>query len=88
MRRSGVASEELASVFEMVAAGRTEQAVGADLGEAARQDVLQEARDEVLHRKGQASGFVRARVSVTEGDVTVCEALERMVTERDAIDVA
>lgn len=74
--------------FEISTSGGTQQPIVADLGEAPRQGVLEEPRDECVHRKRQAPRLVRARVNVAEGDAAVLEPLQSMIGERDVIDVA
>ena len=50
MRRR-VELQQMTGALEIGPAGRTQEAIGADLGEAAREDVLEEARDERVHRE-------------------------------------
>jgi len=68
--------------------GGTEQAVGAHLGEAPGQDVLQEAGDEAAGLQGAVVDPAGAVVAVAEGDEAVLEALEAAVDQGDTIDVA
>jgi hypothetical protein len=84
----GVKLEQVADTLEILATGRTQQAVGADLGEAAREDVLEKARDEDIDRQCHALALVSARVRVSEGDVVVFEAFEAVVGKGHAVDVA
>ena len=70
------------------AAGGTQEAIGADLGEAAWEDVLEESREEHGHREGEPPGLVGASVGVVEDGPPVLEAFEPVGGERDTIDVA
>jgi hypothetical protein len=87
-RGLGSRFEKLSGAFEIVAAGRAQKAVVADLGEAAREDVLEEPCDELLGRQRQAPGLAGAAVGVAEGDAAVFEALDTVVGQGDTIDVA
>lgn len=78
----------MTSPLEIGPAAGAQEAIVADLGEAAREDVLEEARDEDVDREGQAAGWVSARVRVGEGDAAMREAFETLVGEGDAIDIA
>ena len=78
----------MAGPLEIGPAARTQESVGAYLGEAARQDVLEEPSDEGVHRQRFASGLTRARVGEAEGDAAEREALEAVVGEGHAVDVA
>ena len=49
--RWGMEVEQVTRLFELVALRGTEEAVRADFGESAREDVLQEAVDEELDRQ-------------------------------------
>jgi hypothetical protein len=51
--------EQVPGSFEIRTSGGTQEPIVADLGKAPRQDVLEEARDERVHRKRQASRLVR-----------------------------
>jgi len=77
-----------AGPLEVPAATGAHEPVGADLGEAAGEDVLEEAGEEGLHRDGEAPGLMSAGVGVAEGDMAVGEALQALVGEGDAVDVA
>jgi hypothetical protein len=47
--------EKVSRAFEIRPAAGAEQTVGADLGEAAREDVLEKAREESVHRKRETA---------------------------------
>ena len=83
-----VERQQVSGVLEIRATGGTEEPVVADLGEAPRKHVFENARDERVHRERQPSGLVRARVGVAEGDATVREGLNSMIGEGDVIDIA
>ena len=68
--------------------GGAEQAVVTDLGEAARQDVLKESRDELWGVEGAAIDITGLAVTIAKGDLAVVEVLEPTVDEGDAEDVA
>ena len=78
----------MADALEVLAGGGAEEAVVADLGEAAWKDVLEETGDEVLNEERHAAGLVGSGVGVGEGDPAVLEAFDAVVGESDAVDVA
>ena len=80
--------QEVSGALEIRAARGTQEAIVPDLGEATGEDVLEESRDERVHREGETSGLVRARVGVAEGDPALVESVQAVVGERDAVDVA
>ena len=87
----GIASvelEEIPGAFALDSTAGAEEAVGADLGEASGEDVLEEAANEGVHRQRQAPGLPGARVGVAEGDMAMVEAFDAVVGEGDAVDVA
>jgi hypothetical protein len=53
----GVELEEVARAFEIGPAAWTQQAVGADLGESAREYVLEKSCEESLHRERDTPRF-------------------------------
>jgi hypothetical protein len=75
-------------VVESCAPTRTQQPVRADLGEASRKDMPEEARQEDVDRKRVTPGLSGAGVGVAEGDAPVSESFEGVIAEGDAIDVA
>jgi hypothetical protein len=96
VRRLGVGeAEAFAAAGEVLpAAAAAEQAVVADAMEARRQDVLEEAVDEVGAGQRHALlglGGVRvldAVVAVAEGDPAAVDRLDAVVGDGDAVDVA
>lgn len=83
-----VDGQEVACALPPVAAGGTEEAVSADLGETLGQDVLQESGEEVLGGERQPLRLLRAGRDVAEGDPFAIEPLEAVVGDRHAVDVA
>jgi hypothetical protein len=79
--------EQVASLLELLPAAGAEEAVGADLGEAAREDMLEKPCDEDIHGECQALALVSAGVSVAKGDLTLLESLEGVIGERHAIHI-
>jgi hypothetical protein len=65
-----------------------EEAVVADADEALREDVEEEAADELRQRKGEGSHSPAAVVLVAEGHRLVIDVQESMVGEGDAVGVA
>ena len=49
--------QEVSCAFEIAPAAWAQQAVGADLGEAAREYMLEKTGEEGLHREPDAPGF-------------------------------
>jgi hypothetical protein len=86
--RAGFEGEELAGALTASGGRGAQEAVGTDLGEALGQDVLEEASEEGMVGQGQAAGLAAARVDVAEGDPLAVEALDALVGESDAVDVA
>lgn len=86
--RCGRECEQLASALEILAAARTQEAVPPDFREAARQHVLEKPGEERVDREGDRSRLVSAPMRVPEGDTAVGEALEPLIREGDAIDIA
>ena len=88
-RRDG---EQFAGACEAgLAGGAGEQAVVADAVEAARQDVEQEAADELVGRERHdllAVGAVAAIILVAEGDAGLVEGEQPAVRDGDAVGVA
>jgi hypothetical protein len=80
--------QEGARAFEVTLAGGAQQAVGADFGEPLGKHVLEESGDEASRGERQAPGACAPRIGVAEGDLVVLEALDAMVGESDAVDVA
>lgn len=80
--------QEVSCAFEIAPAAWAQQAVGADFGEAAGEDVLEESCEEGVHRECDTARFTGAGVRVAEGDVVLLEAFDAVVGERDAVDVA
>jgi hypothetical protein len=64
-----------------------EQAVVAHFDKAWRQDVLQEAPDELLGRQGAGSGFVGVGLLIAKGDLVIFKVKQAVVAEGDAKDV-
>jgi len=73
--RRRLSSQHGPGFVELVFAGRAERPVIAHLGEAARQDVLEEALDELLGRQDAALGLARLGVLIAEGHLAVPEAV-------------
>lgn len=63
--------EEVSGMFEVGPAAWAERAVGADLREAAREHVLEEACEKGWHGKRGTARLTSASMSVAEGDA-VC----------------
>jgi len=84
----GVGGEEARSPVEIGAATGTQQAVGSDLGEAARQDMLKKPVQESVHGQRDAAGRAGPRVGMVKRDVTVSKPVDPLIGERHAIDVA
>ena len=80
--------EQVSGTLEIRATGGTEETIVPDFGEATWQHVLEEARDERVHRERHAPGLVGARVGVAEGDATMREGFEPVIGEGHVIDVA
>jgi hypothetical protein len=74
-------------VGEQGVAGRAEETVVADLGEALGQDVLQEAAEEHPRIEGASLEGARAAVAVAERHLALGEAFEATVDDGDAEDV-
>lgn len=87
MRRR-VEIKQASGTREILTASGTQETVVADLGEAAREHVLEKARNERVHRERHAPCLLGARMGVAKRDAGVLEPFERMVAEGDAIDVA
>ena len=64
-----------------------EQAVVTDLDEAGRQDVLEEATDELLGGDGATLKLVSGGFFVSESHLTIMQVAEAVVTEGHAKDV-
>lgn len=64
-----------------------EQTVVADLNEARREDVLQEATNELCGRNGAALELLSGRLLVGESNLTVLQIFEAPVRDSDAKDV-
>ena len=79
--------QQVSRARKIRASGGAEEAIGPDFGEALREHVLEEARDERVHRERDAPGLVGARVGVAEGDAPVCERFESVIGEGHVIDV-
>ena len=67
--------------------GRAEQAVVTELDEARREDVLEEATDELLGGDGATFELVSGRLFVRESDLAIMEMAEAVVAEGHAKDV-
>src|SRR5690606_37935294 len=84
--------EQTAYLGKAVLAGGTgEQTIVPDAVEAARQDVDQEAADELVRSQGHDAlpfGAGAAIVLVTEGDLIAVKSDEAAVRDRDAVGVA
>jgi hypothetical protein len=78
----------LSRAREKVVTGGAVEAVVADLGEAAREDVREESRDEPLRGERAVLDDGASVVAVSEGDDSVVEAFETRVGDRDPEDVA
>jgi len=85
--RCRVERQQVSGALETRAARGTEEAVVPNLGEAAREHVLEEAREERVRGEREASRLVGARVGVAEGDASVGEVFESVIGERDVVDV-
>jgi hypothetical protein len=83
-----VVRKPLSCALEVGLPAGAEEAVGTDLGEAAGEDVLNKAVEEGADGEGEAPRLVGAGVGVADGDAVVRQALEALVGEGDAIDVA
>ena len=84
-RRRG--EEEFTGSLEIRPGSRAQEAVVADPGKAAGQDVLEEAGDEVVRRQRHAASVSGSGVGVAEGDAATGERFDALVGERDAVDV-
>ena len=83
----GVEREQVSRAFQRRAAGRTQESVGPDFGESAREYVFENARDECVHGERDAPTLVGARMRIAEGDAPVGEGFELVIGEGDVTDV-
>ena len=81
--RGRVELEQVAGVVELRSAAGAEEPEVANLGEAARHHMLEEAPDEGVDREREAPRLLRARMGVGEGDALMVELLEPRIGERD-----
>jgi hypothetical protein len=72
---------------QQLSISRREQAVVAHFNEAVRQDVLQEAADELFSGEGAVLELVGGRVFVSESDLAVFQLDDAAIAESDAKDV-
>ncbi len=86
--RRGVELEQVSRALKRRAAGRTQETIIPDLGEAPREHVFEKTRDECVHRKRQPSGLLGARVRIAKRDATVREGFDPVIGEGDVIDIA
>jgi len=75
-------------LFEFLGGVGTEQAVGTHFDQAAGQDVLQEAADEILGAESDALDLLGPIVPVTEGHLALIEAFDPAIGDGDPEDVA
>lgn len=80
--------KQAASPFEGRSRGRAEEAVGADLAESSRKDVLEEAGDELLGGERVVPPATRMVVPIAKGDDPIFEALDAAIGYGDPVDVA
>jgi len=80
-------SEQPQDRYQQTAFPRAEETVIADLHEALRQDMLQEAADELLRPQGAVSGVSAPRFSIGESDLAVSQSVQAPVAQRHAKDV-
>jgi len=73
--------EERAGAIEIFLAGGGVEAVVTDLGEAAREDVLEEPAEELLGGERCAADLAGVVLAIAEGDLAVFEPLEPAVGE-------
>jgi hypothetical protein len=66
----------------------TEDAVVTHLATTSGQDVLKEAVEEIESRKGEMAGLLGAVIPVAECDQSIAEALQPVVGDGDAEDIA
>ena len=65
----------------------TKQAIVTDLDEPIGEDVLEEATNELFGSEGATLELVSGRLFVSEGDLTIMQLAEAVVTEGHAKDV-
>ena len=86
--RRDVAIQHGSGPLEIGTAGGTQEPVVADLGKAPWENMLEESREERVHRERHAPRLLGARVGVAEGDAAVGKPFQPVVGERDVIDIA
>ena len=74
-------------MIELGGARRAEEAVVADLGEVAGQDMLEEASDEFGGGDGAELDGVGAAISIRESNSTILETLQSAIGDGDAKEV-
>lgn len=85
--RTAYPAKQAAGAFESGLAARTQEAVGADLREAARQHVLQAAVQDRCDGQREVTGLVGAGImGVTEGDVALRVARKARVGDPPQAD--
>src|SRR5437667_6071573 len=80
--------QERAGLFELVGTVGTEQPVGADFDQSARQDVEEESADELLSAQLDALELLAAVVPVSESDLALFEAFDAAMSDGNAKDIA
>jgi len=84
----GFCMQQRSSLEKLLVAGAAPDSVVTYLGAPARQDMLEEAADELQGGQGDAAHLLAAVVTITEGDLAVAKRLQAAVGDGDAEDVA
>ena len=88
LTRSGMGRQQLSGAFELGLAGWAEDAVITNFGRAARQDVLQEAMDELESGKCDLSNLMRSIVGVAKTNLPIFDGFQAAVGDSDAENIA
>jgi hypothetical protein len=88
LTRSGIGRQQLSGAFELGLAGWAEDAVITNFGRAARQDVLQEAMDELESGKCDLSNLMRSIVGVAKTNLPIFDGFQAAVGDSNAENIA
>lgn len=88
LTRSGIGRQQLSGAFELELAGWAEDAVIANFGRAARQDVLQEAVNELDSGKRDMPNLMRPIVGVAKANLPIFDGFQAAIGDSDAENIA
>src|SRR4030095_4314122 len=86
--RCGIGRQPLSGAFELELAGWAEDAVIANFGGAAWQDVFEEAMDELDSGKCDMPNLMRSIVGVAKADLPILDGFQAAVGDSDAENVS